>query len=167
MGQYKRKFGIYSAWNYELEIEDLNRMSADGWQLIKGGGLFSNKFKRNTELQYRYQLDFQPNIEDKGRYIETFREQGWEYINSTFNGWHYFRKLFSELFLDQLVIFRDEIVPRSLFLGRLAYIFFFCLKHQLSAFFYYGTYLFYYFFLKIFDHFHLHFFDIHFFRVFP
>ena len=24
MGQYKRKFGIYSAWNYELEIEDLN-----------------------------------------------------------------------------------------------------------------------------------------------
>ena len=95
MGEYKRKFGAYAAWNYELEIEDLNKMSAKGWQLINGG-LFSSKFKRNTELQYRYQLDFQPNIEDKGRYIETFREQGWEYINSTFNGWHYFRKLYDE-----------------------------------------------------------------------
>ena len=93
MGEYKRKFGIYSAWNYELEIEDLNEMSAKGWQLINGG-CFTSRFKKNTEIQYRYQLDFQPSIEDKGRYIETFREQGWEYINSTFNGWHYFRKLY-------------------------------------------------------------------------
>ena len=93
MGEYKRKFGIYSAWNYELEIEDLNEMSAKGWQLIKGG-CFSNRFKKNTDIQYRYQLDFQPSIEDKGRYIETFREQGWEYVSSTFNGWHYFRKLY-------------------------------------------------------------------------
>lgn len=93
MGKYKRKFGIYSAWNYGLEIDELNEMSAKGWQLINGG-CFSNKFKKNTEIQYRYQLDFQPSIEDKGRYIETFREQGWEYVNSTFNGWHYFRKLY-------------------------------------------------------------------------
>lgn len=93
MGEYKRKFGIYAAWNYELEAEDLNKMSEKGWQLIKGG-LFSNRFRKNTEVQYRYQLDFQPGIEDKGRYIETFREQGWEYVNSTFNGWHYFRKLY-------------------------------------------------------------------------
>ena len=96
MGKYKRKFGFYSAWNYELEIEDLNKMSEQGWQLIRGGGLFSNKFKKNPDIQYRYQLDFQPSIEDKGRYIETFREQGWEYVNSTFNGWHYFRKLYDE-----------------------------------------------------------------------
>ena len=93
MGEYKRKFGVYAAWNYELEIEDLNEMSAKGWQLIHGG-CFSSKFKRNTEVQYRYQLDFQPGIEEKGRYIETFREQGWEYVSSTFNGWHYFRKLY-------------------------------------------------------------------------
>lgn len=93
MGKYKRKFGIYAAWNYELEVEDLNAMSANGWQLIKGG-CFSNKFKKNPDIQYRYQLDYQPSIEDKGRYIETFREQGWEYVSSTFNGWHYFRKLY-------------------------------------------------------------------------
>lgn len=93
MGEYKRKFGFYAAWNYELELDDLNEMSAKGWQLINGG-VFSNKFKKNKEIQYRYQIDFQPKIEDKGRYIETFREQGWEYISSTFNGWHYFRKLY-------------------------------------------------------------------------
>lgn len=93
MGEYKRKFGIYAAWNYELEVEDLNKMSEQGWQLVKGG-CFSNKFKKNTEIQYRYQLDFQPSIEEKGRYLETFREQGWEYVNSTFNGWHYFRKVY-------------------------------------------------------------------------
>jgi hypothetical protein len=46
MGKYKRKFGIYAAWNYELEVEDLNKMSEQGWQLIKGG-CFSNKFKKN------------------------------------------------------------------------------------------------------------------------
>lgn len=93
MGEYKRKFGIYAAWNYELEVEELNKMSEQGWQLIKGG-CFSNKFKKNTEVQYRYQMDFQPGIEDKGRYIETFREQGWEYVSNTFNGWYYFRKLY-------------------------------------------------------------------------
>ena len=49
MGEYKRKFGIYSAWNYELEIEDLNEMSAKGWQLINGGS-FSHKYKRNIEI---------------------------------------------------------------------------------------------------------------------
>lgn len=95
MGEYKRKISAYAAWNYELEIADLNEMSAKGWHLIKGGCFFS-KFKKNPEIQYRYQLDFQPHIEEKGRYIETFREQGWEYVSSTFNGWHFFRKLYDE-----------------------------------------------------------------------
>ena len=93
MGEYKTKIGVYSAWNYELEIEDLNRASKEGWQLVKGRS-FSHKYRRDTGVQYRYQLDFQPGVEDMGRYIETYREQGWEYINSTFNGWHYFRKLY-------------------------------------------------------------------------
>lgn len=93
MKQYKRKFGIYAAWNYGLKIEALNKLSEKGWQLIKGG-IFSDRFKREEAVKYRYQMDFQPQIEEKGRYIETFREQGWEYVNSTVNGWHYFRKLY-------------------------------------------------------------------------
>ena len=87
---HKRSWQMYSAWNYEKEIEDLNKASEQGWQLVKGG-LFSNTFEKNPDLRWRYQMDYGA-IEDMGRYIETFREQGWEYVNSTFNHWHYFRK---------------------------------------------------------------------------
>ena len=95
MKEYKRVWNVYSAWDYTREIEDLNKMSDNGWQLIKGG-CFSNRYKKNDSMRYRYQLDFNTNIEDMGRYIETFREQGWEYVNSTFNGWHYFRKHYDQ-----------------------------------------------------------------------
>ena len=88
----KVSFKIYSAWNYEKEIEDLNKASEEGWQLKKGGS-FHSTFTRNPDVRYRYQLDF-GKIDDMGRYIETFREQGWEYVNSTFNGWHYLRKAY-------------------------------------------------------------------------
>ena len=90
--QYKTSHKMYTAWNYQKEIEDLNNASVQGWQLMHGG-CFSSKFVKNPDVRYIYQLDYQ-QVEDMGRYIETFREQGWEYVNSTFNGWHYFRKLY-------------------------------------------------------------------------
>ena len=80
----------YFAWDYEKEIADLNRASEQGWQLVKGGLLHCN-FEKNPEVRYRYQLDYR-KVEGMGRYIETFREQGWEYVNSTWNNWNYFRK---------------------------------------------------------------------------
>lgn len=88
----KRSLRMYSAWDYQREIEDLNRASEQGWQLVRGGS-FHSKFVKNPDIRYRYQLDYR-DVEDMGRYIETFREQGWEYVNSTFNGWHYFRKIY-------------------------------------------------------------------------
>lgn len=93
MKDTKRVFGCYAAWDFNREVDDLNRMSEQGWQLKKGG-LFSNLFKLNKDVRYRYQLDFNTHIDEMGRYIETFHEQGWEYVNSTFNGWHYFRKIY-------------------------------------------------------------------------
>ncbi len=90
--EYKTSYKMYSAWNYGKEIEDLNEASEQGWQLVKGGS-FHSRFEKNPDFQYRYQIDF-GKIENMGLYIETFREQGWEYINSTFNGWHYFRKIY-------------------------------------------------------------------------
>ena len=105
--QYKRSFRFYSAWNYEREIEDLNRASEQGWQLVHGG-CFHNRFVKNPGIRYRYQLDF-GKIEDMGRYIETFREQGWEYMNSTFNGWHYLRKLYDPALPEEAYeIFTDR-----------------------------------------------------------
>ena len=108
MKNTKYVFGVYSAWDYAREIEDLNKMSGKGWQLVKGG-LLANKYKKNDNVQYRYQLDFNKNIDDMGRYIETFREQGWEYVNSTINGWHYFRKLYdSSLPQEEYEIYCDN-----------------------------------------------------------
>lgn len=105
--QYKNSCKIYSAWNYEKEVEDLNKASEQGWQLVRGG-CFHSRFVKNPGIQYRYQVDFR-RIEDMGRYIETFREQGWEYINSTFNGWHYFRKLYDPTLPEEAYeIFTDR-----------------------------------------------------------
>jgi len=105
--EYKTSYRVYSAWNYENEIDDLNKASEQGWQLIKGG-CFHSRFVKNPDIVYRYQLDY-GKIEDMGRYIETFREQGWEYINSTFNNWHYFRKIYDpNLPEEEYEIFTDR-----------------------------------------------------------
>ena len=82
-------------------------MSEKGWQLVKGG-LFSNLYQKNEDLRYRFQIDYNPKIQDMGRYIETFREQGWEYVNSTINGWHYFRKLYDEAAGEDYEIYNDS-----------------------------------------------------------
>lgn len=93
MKNTKVERAVYAAWDYELEIDHLNEMSEQGWQLVRGG-CFRTKYERKDGVVYRYQLDHNVGIKDRVRYIDTFREQGWEYVNSTFNGWHYFRKLY-------------------------------------------------------------------------
>lgn len=91
MAKKKTILRTYAAWEYGKEIYDLNERSKNGWQLKKGGNFHSN-FVEDNDVVYRYQLDYNTIIDDKGRYVETFAEQGWEYINSTYNNWHYFRK---------------------------------------------------------------------------
>ena len=106
--EYKTVHKAYAAWECEKEIAALNKESENGWQLIKGR-IFSTKFKWNPEVQYRYQLDHRNKIEEMGRYIETFREQGWEYVNTTINGWSYFRKPYDpSLSEEEYEIFTDE-----------------------------------------------------------
>ena len=108
MRKYKTTRKLYSAWNYEREIEDLNNMSEQGWQLVKGG-MFSCRFKRDESVRYRYQLDYRPKLEDKPGYIESFREFGWQHVSSTLNGWHYFRKPYDpDLPEDEYEIFSDR-----------------------------------------------------------
>lgn len=104
--KYKTSYKAYPAWDYQEEIEDLNRASGNGWQLVKGG-CFHSKFVKNPDIRYRYQLDYR-KVEDMGRYIETFREQGWEYISSAF-GWHYFRKIYDPVLPEEAYeIFTDR-----------------------------------------------------------
>ncbi len=108
MKKFKTTHKMYSAWNYQRELEDLNKMSEQGWQLVKGR-MFSCRFKKDDSIQYRYQLDYQPKIDDRPRYVDSFREFGWEYINSTINGWHYFRKPYDpSLPEEEYEIFTDR-----------------------------------------------------------
>lgn len=108
MRERKRIFGTYTAWNYDREVADLNLRSEKGWQLVHGGS-FSSIFRRDTSCVYRYALDYNTKIEDDLRYREIFREQGWEYVNSTFNGWHYFRKRYDpQLPESEYVIYTDS-----------------------------------------------------------
>lgn len=111
MKRYKKKYNVYSAWNYEQEVLDLNAQSEKGWQLIKGKS-FSHKYEYNPEVCYRYQLDYLPGIsvtQEMPRLLDTYRDQGWEFVNKTFNGWYYFRKAYDPtLSEDEYQLYTDR-----------------------------------------------------------
>jgi len=100
----------YFAWEYEREAQHLDRMSEKGWQLRRGSS-FGSRFYRDDKARYRHQIDFrrQNDIDNMSRYIETFADQGWEYVNSLRNGWHYFRKPYDPaLPEEEYRIYTDE-----------------------------------------------------------
>ena len=95
--EIRKTHRVFMAWESTQEEKWLNRISESGWQLIKGG-CFSQKFVKDDAHQYCIRLDYKkmPAGKEADRYIETFEEQGWEHLNSTFNNWHYFRKQIRE-----------------------------------------------------------------------
>ncbi|WKY43506.1 DUF2812 domain-containing protein [Eubacteriaceae bacterium ES2] len=113
MGEMKKtSYRVYAAWNYDKEENDLDELSQKGWQLEKGG-CFHSKFVKDESVTYRHRIDFNPVIlkssEEKERYVESFEEQGWEYVNNTFNGWAYFRKIVVENSLaSEYEIYSDQ-----------------------------------------------------------
>ena len=68
--RHKTVFRGYFAWDYDKELQELDRMSQQGWQLVKGG-CFHSRFVKNEGQHYRYQLDYRPDVEDMDRYLET------------------------------------------------------------------------------------------------
>lgn len=125
--QTKTSFAAYAAWNVEIEELTLNRQSAHGWQLKKGG-CFHTVYTADDSVRYMHKIDYNPDMtkesEEKERYIEMFEQQGWEYINSTYNGWHYFRKSYDEkLPIGEYDIYTDSdsysvMMKRWIRLGR-------------------------------------------------
>lgn len=95
----KTSFRVYTAWNYDKEENDLDKFSREGWQLVIGG-CFHSVFEKDETVSYRNRIDFNPKIlnnkNERERYVSFFEEMGWEFINVTFNGWCYFRKLYNE-----------------------------------------------------------------------
>lgn len=86
---------VFMSWEYEEEERYLNEMSEKGWQATKGG-CFHTCFEKASDKAYCYRLDYNPKAmedpEEKERYIETFGDDGWEFMNHTYNGWIYLRK---------------------------------------------------------------------------
>ncbi len=127
----KTCFAAYTAWNVEMEELTLNRQSERGWQLQKGG-CFHTVFKADDSIRFVHKIDYNPdmtaNSEEKGRYIDIFAQQGWEYINSTYNGWHYFRKVYdASLPISEYEIYTDsdsyeKMMRRWIKLGRMVQI---------------------------------------------
>ena len=104
----KRTFKCFAAWDYEFEEQEFNRMSEQGWQLVRGGS-FSQKYEYDDSVIYRYRLDYNNDVGDMTRYDETFRDAGWERVNSTANGWHIFRKAYDKsLAEEEYEIYTDE-----------------------------------------------------------
>lgn len=112
MGKHtKTSYAAYAAWNVEMEELTLNRQSAKGWQLQRGG-CFHTVYEADDAVRYMHKIDYNPDMikesEEKNRYIDLYAQQGWEYINSTYNGWHYFRKIYdAELPIGEYEIYTD------------------------------------------------------------
>ena len=104
----KRTVKMFAAWDYEFEEQEFNRMSEQGWQLVSGGS-FTQKYEYDDSVVYRYQLDYNNDVSDMTRYEETFRDAGWERVNSTLNGWHVFRKAYDPaLPQEEYEIYTDD-----------------------------------------------------------
>ena len=95
MAEIIKKRTCYPLWEAHDEERDLNIASKNGLQLIEGKE-FSWILEKNDTVRYTYQIDYNPKAKNDPRYIEIFAEMGWEYISSTFNGWHYFKKPYAE-----------------------------------------------------------------------
>lgn len=100
----KTSHKVYFAWNYDQEEAMLNEKSKNGWNLVKGGCLYS-VFEKDDTKRYCYRIDFNMNLihnkEEKRRYIEMNEELGWEFINVTWNGWIFLRKEYQEENTDE------------------------------------------------------------------
>lgn len=87
-------------WEIEKVIKICNEQSKDGFQLEKVKVIGKSLFKKDTNKRYVYCVDFNLATMKKGKkredYLEMFREQGWEFVDKTFNGFSFFRKEYKE-----------------------------------------------------------------------
>jgi len=95
MAEIFKKLTCYPLWEVKNEERDLNIASKNGFQLVEGRAWWW-VLEKNDKVRYTYQIDFNPSAKNDPRYKETFAEMGWEYVSSTFNGWHYFKKTYKE-----------------------------------------------------------------------
>lgn len=93
------------AWEYKKIIDICNEQSKNGFHLEKVKVLGKSIFKKDESKRYVYDADYNPVIlkknEEKEKYLEMFSEQGWEFVDNTFNGFSIFRKEYQEELSDE------------------------------------------------------------------
>ena len=76
-----KRHRVYMAWEFEAAVDDLNKMSEQGWQVTEFSR-FSQSYVYDPNVRYRYQIDYAENISDPVRYAEAFRDSGWLWVKS-------------------------------------------------------------------------------------
>lgn len=105
MSATKTVFKWFDITMHEEEQEYLRAMHAQGWRLQRVRWAFYT-FEQCTPEDVIYQLDYHQEIEDRGEYLQMFRDCGWEYIQDMM-GYSYFRKPAREM-QDEESIFCDD-----------------------------------------------------------
>lgn len=134
MQERRVSYKVFMAWEYDKEEAYYDRLSREGWQVEKFG-CFHAELVKDPTVVYRYRLDFNPdamkNETEKQRYVETFADDGWEFINSTYNGWVGLRKEVKPGMAEEdFVIYTDRESLMGLvnrFIRMIYFLFFLCL----------------------------------------
>ena len=86
-----KRHRVYMAWEFEAAVDDLNKMSEQGWQITEFSR-FSQTYVYDPDVRYRYQIDYAENISDPVRYSEAFLDSGWLWVRSSTQEWKIFAK---------------------------------------------------------------------------
>ncbi len=105
---------VYLVWNYEKEIQWLNEMSRQGWQLVRYTP-FRYEFERGEPGRYQYQLQLLDKLPPEPEY-EAFLEGAGIQIVGRYLRWVYLRRendgtpfeMFSDL--DSLIRHIDGVL---------------------------------------------------------
>lgn len=126
------KLGWFTVPEWEKEQEWLRKQHKKGWKLIDATIPCFYRFEECTPEDVVYQLDYnQEGLDNRGEYIQMFRDCGWEYVTEM-AGYSYFRKSVSEMRNDEEEIFSDDASKMDMihrvFKGRLSIlvVIFFC-----------------------------------------
>jgi hypothetical protein len=79
MGEYKTIRQYFDISDFEEEQAFLTSWHADGWRLISIKGS-KYTFEKCENAAVSYQIDFNPNEQQKEEYIQLFADFGWKFI---------------------------------------------------------------------------------------
>ncbi len=106
MREYKTIKRHFNISDFEEEQDFLTSSQSDGWRLISVKG---NKytFEKSEQEAVSYQIDFNPNEQQRDEYIQLFVDFGWQFITEK-NGRFYFSKQTSLCNENESKLFSDR-----------------------------------------------------------